>query len=273
MAGLLNYREDGNADSGPPLLLIHAFAASLHAWDSMVDRLGDEHRLVRVDLLGHGDSAKPRRGYTVAEQADAVCAVLDRLGIEKVVAIGHSGGGDVAVAMIERHAHRLAGVALLGTPPNLTYVELPIAARLLSAPLLGTVLWKALTDRMIRDGLAKTFAPEFPKDASAYDTFARDFRRMTHRSYVRARRHTERYRKQRDLTLRSNVASVPLMVVFGKQDQWVDPVALEGWRGSTAARAELLAGVGHTPIVEAPAVTADLILDFVAELDADANGA
>jgi pimeloyl-ACP methyl ester carboxylesterase len=85
---------------------------------------------------------------------------------------------------------------------------------------------------------------------------------MTHHSYVEARAHVEGYGKRRDLTLRVRESGVPLMIVFGEQDQWVDPRAVEGWAATTGARIELLPGVGHTPIVEAPGRTVELIADF-----------
>jgi pimeloyl-ACP methyl ester carboxylesterase len=260
--GRLNVKDTGTQTHAPALLLTHAFAGSHHAWDPLIDKLSRTRRVIAVDLLGHGESDKPKRGYTMPDQAHAVCAVLDQLDVDQVVGVGHSGGGDVIVAMIEHHPQRLSGAVLLGTPPNLTYVELPIAARALSAPLLGTLIWKLLTDNTIKNSLTKTFAPHFTPTEEIYATLIADLRHMTHHSYIHARRHVERYRKQEDLTRRTTQSKIPLLIIFGDQDQWVQPQAATHWAQTTDAHIQLLAGVGHTPMTEAPGATAELIINF-----------
>ena len=148
--------------------------------------------------------------------------------------------------MIKRHPSRLAGALLLGTPPNLSYVNLPVAARIISAPLLGYLVWRSLTDAMIRRSLAQTFAPGFDANPAVCAPFIEDLRRMTHNSYVAARAAVEGYRKERDLTARVAGRPVPILVAFGDQDQWVDPSALEAWKPMAETR--VFRGVGHTPI-------------------------
>lgn len=259
-SGTLNVRVEGSPTNLPPFLLVHAFAGSLRAWDLVAGQLSSQRQVVRVDLLGHGSSSKPRAGYSMPNQATVICSVLDQLDIERVVAVGHSGGGDAVVAMIEHHRRRVAAAVLLGTPPNLSFVDLPLTARLISTPLLGRLLWSGMSDRMIRDGLAKTFAPSFNASDDIYDLLISDFRRMTHHSYVRSRSAVERYRKARDLTDRVAGQDIPLLVMFGDEDQWVDPEAATPW--SHLAETHTLAKVGHTPMIETPRETADAILDF-----------
>src|SRR5687767_1795079 len=54
---------------GAPIVLIHGYAASLHWWDSMVPLLSENHRVIAIDLLGHGGSEKPAGGYEMENQA------------------------------------------------------------------------------------------------------------------------------------------------------------------------------------------------------------
>lgn len=262
-AGRIHIHEEGPRNGITPLLLVHAFAGSLHSWDAMIEVLARDRRVLRIDVLGHGGSDKPATGYSIPDQADAICDVLDHLGIDRVLAVGHSGGGDIAVALIEKHSERLTGAILLGTPPNLSFVHLPLKARLFSTPMLGGLLWKLTTGEMVRKSLAMTFAPNFP---SVPDVYVRDLERMTHHSYIRARAEVEGYRKFRDLTHRVSGANVPLMIIFGDEDKLVDPTAADVWKRASEARVEILAGVGHTPLAEAPRETAHLILDFARRL-------
>ena len=69
--GALQVREDGPVND-PPIVLIHGWAASSDWFDRITPLLATGHHVVRVDLLGHGGSAKPRNGYTMEEQADRV---------------------------------------------------------------------------------------------------------------------------------------------------------------------------------------------------------
>ncbi|MFD2489165.1 alpha/beta fold hydrolase [Amycolatopsis jiangsuensis] len=84
-------------------MLIHGSASSTRSWDSLVPILAGSHRVIRIDLLGHGRSAKPAdRSYALPDQAGRAGVVLDRLGVEHAVVVGHSSGGAVATAVAER---------------------------------------------------------------------------------------------------------------------------------------------------------------------------
>jgi pimeloyl-ACP methyl ester carboxylesterase len=82
----------------PALLLLSNAAAPTACWDPVVPLLAGAHRVVRVDLLGHGRSTSPPGGYDIPTQARRVAAALDRLGVSRVTVIGHSSGCTVATA-------------------------------------------------------------------------------------------------------------------------------------------------------------------------------
>jgi hypothetical protein len=62
--------------AGVPIVLVHCYACSLHWWDRLTPILAERHRVIRVDLLGHGGSAKPKSGYEIDQQAALVAAAL-----------------------------------------------------------------------------------------------------------------------------------------------------------------------------------------------------
>src|SRR3954453_11322939 len=101
---------------GPPIVLIHCFSCAINWWDRMLPMLERGHRVVAVDLLGHGGSEKPASGYTIPHQADTVAEALERLGVRDAEVVGHSLGGSVAVAVAERHPDLVSGVAIIDTP-------------------------------------------------------------------------------------------------------------------------------------------------------------
>jgi pimeloyl-ACP methyl ester carboxylesterase len=86
---------------GPAILLLHGFGAAIDWWDDVASSLALHHRVIRVDLIGHGGTAAPTAGYAIPQQAQLTAALLDDLGVAHVTVIGHSMGGEVAVALAE----------------------------------------------------------------------------------------------------------------------------------------------------------------------------
>ena len=85
------------AGSGPALLLIHGIGDNSVAWDPIHSRLARRFTVIAPDLLGHGQSDKPRADYSVAAYANGMRDLLSVLGIDQVTVIGHSLGGGVAM--------------------------------------------------------------------------------------------------------------------------------------------------------------------------------
>ncbi len=253
----INVRQDGPC-SGIPIVLIHAFAGSLRQWDDVAEQLAREQWVVRVDLLGHGASNKPATGYTMEAQAQRVFKVMIMLGADKFFAVGQSGGGNVVVAMLEDPALRalVNGAMIIGTPPDMTFVNLPPLANIYSVPLLGRLMWRITSRKMVRDTMASLFAPGFtPVPEIVVD----DFQRMTRHSYVQAKAALEGYANACPLSERVSGSSVPLHVVFGDRDQWIPPVCTKEWQRAARVTVDLMPGIGHTPPLEDPERTAKVI--------------
>jgi pimeloyl-ACP methyl ester carboxylesterase len=101
--------------SGEPLgtvLLIHGITASHRAWDSVVPEL-DGMRLIAPDLRGRGRSRDLAGEAGLAAHADDLAAVLDALGVERALVVGHSMGAFVAVVLADRHPDRVSRLLLV----------------------------------------------------------------------------------------------------------------------------------------------------------------
>lgn len=117
--GDIHVCQDGPRDA-PAILLIHGSASSTRCWNSLVLMLTKSHCVIRIDLLGHGRSAKPAdRSYELPDQGRRAGAALDRLGVEHAVVVGHSSGGVIATALAEQRPALVTALALINTGPSL----------------------------------------------------------------------------------------------------------------------------------------------------------
>lgn len=255
--GDVNVREDGDAGD-PPLVLIHGFASSTLWWDRVVPALARRHRVIRVDLLGHGGSQKPRDGYSMERQADLVAAVMRRLGVPKAPVVGHSMGGLVGAAVVERHPARVAALMTIGTPPDTDSAGADLIDRLGFLPVAGHAGWRLIPEHMVRAELEGTFAPQFDVPQELVD----GVRAMTYSAYRGSGEASGDYRDERPLYERLDGDEPPVTVVQGSEDRVVDPASVERFRGREGIEVIVLEGAGHSPQLERPAATADLILDF-----------
>src|ERR1700724_2642962 len=81
------------AGSGPPIVLIHGITSSSTVWELVGPQLARNHTVIAPDLLGHGQSAKPRGDYSMGAYAVSVRDLLVALGHRRATVVGHSLGG------------------------------------------------------------------------------------------------------------------------------------------------------------------------------------
>ena len=96
----LFYEEAGDGD--PPILLVHGIACDHTYLAPQFEYFGRRHRVVAVDLRGHGRSEAPQQEYTIEGFADDLAWMCGALGLEKPVAVGHSLGGEICLALAVR---------------------------------------------------------------------------------------------------------------------------------------------------------------------------
>src|SRR3954452_2150346 len=94
------------AGSGPTVVLIHGMITSSRHWEGVASRLAGAHRVIAPDLIGHGDSATPRRHYSLGAHAASIRDLLTAIGVERATIVGHSLGGGVAMQFFYQFPQR-----------------------------------------------------------------------------------------------------------------------------------------------------------------------
>jgi pimeloyl-ACP methyl ester carboxylesterase len=260
------YRDEG---SGEVLLLIHGMAGSSDAWRELIPRLAKQYRVVAPDLIGHGQSVKPRGDYSLGAFAVSLRDLLDELGIAQATIVGHSLGGGVAMQFLYQHpdyCERLILISSGGLGSDVGFI-----LRLLSAPGAEFVLPIIAPSPVLKAGnkIGSWFTasgmrnPRASEIWRAYSSFSD---RPTRDAFLRTLRSVVDYRGQAVSALNKlHVrAELPTLAIWGEDDQII-PV--EHGHAAMAARPggrlEVLPGVGHFAHVEAPNEVADIIDDFM----------
>jgi pimeloyl-ACP methyl ester carboxylesterase len=255
--------------SGPPLLLIHGIGDSAESWFDVIPSLARHHTVIAPDLLGHGNSDKPRADYSIAAYANAMRDLLIVLGIERVTVLGHSLGGGVAMQFAYQFPERCERLVLVSTGgvshevhPVLRLTSAPTAdlvLPLLGAPgarLLGTMALRAL----------KQLRTNFGRDA---DHLTRVFDALpdaaSRRAFVRTLRAAVDWRGQAITMLdRCYLAKgIPTLLVWGARDV-VIPVshARKAHAAMPDSRLEIFADAGHFPHRDEPTRFVRLFREF-----------
>jgi pimeloyl-ACP methyl ester carboxylesterase len=110
----LFYAEAGTGE--PPVLLVHGWTCDHTAMAPLFTYFRRSHRVITVDLRGHGESDKPEQDYTMAVFADDLAWMCGELGLEKPIVIGHSMGGIIAVEVAARFPDLPSVVVTLDSP-------------------------------------------------------------------------------------------------------------------------------------------------------------
>jgi pimeloyl-ACP methyl ester carboxylesterase len=249
---------------GPPVVLLHGLGGAAANWVEVGSRLAHRHRVVALDLPGHGGS--PRlAGAGIAGFADAVAKAIGAAGAAPALLAGHSFGGHIAVAVAVRHPRLVRGLLLVapaGIKTLSPWVRLGVRASTLVRPgraiapfaprLSGRVWFRRVVLR-----------PWFVSDPAALSE------RATRGFFAEMRRHVDTRTAGRAMVAddpRSALGEVgcPALVLWGARDAQLPLDDAFDYARRLGARLRLVADCGHLVIGERP----DAVADALASLDA-----
>jgi pimeloyl-ACP methyl ester carboxylesterase len=259
-------RDEGE---GEALLLIHGMAGSSQTWRAIMPQLAKKYRVIAPDLLGHGESSKPRTDYSLGAFAVGLRDLLDELEVDSATIVGHSLGGGIAMQFLYQHpdyCRRLILISSGGLGPDVGWI-----LRLLAAPGAELVMPVIAPTPVLRAGNSvrgwlSGLGLRSPRGAEIWNAYSSFSDRQTRDAFLRTLRSVVDYRGQsvsalNRLTLR---ADLPTLAIWGEKDNII-PVdhAYSALEARPDCRLEVLPDVGHFAQVEAPTEVADLIDDFI----------
>lgn len=264
---MIHYIDSGKTDAYP-LLMIHGLGENLLTWQKILNRLPQEnYRFLLVDLPGHGQSTAERMGkYSHRHLAQQLIKFLDALSIRKVIIIGHSLGGNLALRMALLHPERVQALFLI-SPAVFSVHGVPLSGFIFANPLLriGIIsianktlrsdikLTKTLRDAVFdkniidQDLIERIVKPilQNPKSVSALYSYLRD----SSRNHV--------FPDLKALTL-------PIFIMSGREDSWVKISEIRRLNASLNNATFLeIHQCGHMPQEEKPDEVVKQLIKFI----------
>jgi pimeloyl-ACP methyl ester carboxylesterase len=262
----VHYQEAGDKHA-PAMVLIHGFASSTLVWSKVFLKLAAAgYRVIALDMLGYGYSAKPRNGeYTIARQAKLLTRLLDHLGIPRAIFIGSSYGGAVAATCALDYPERVEKLILVGAVNNNRPLEFTLM-RLFGSPVFGDVVSPLLiaSRRLLRRRMKRVY----DRHSWVLDERRVDARHLplraagTHRAIIRTVRGWDAERILRD----AHLIRHPTLLLWGENDLEI-PLA-DGERLHAeipGSRLIVFLNCGHIPHEEYPEVFTNVVAGFCKE--------
>lgn len=277
--GPVHVADYGGDPGAPTVVCVHGLANSHVSWRPFAQALAGSYRVFAVDLPGHGRSPRAGRSAGVAANQALLDRVLQRLPTP-VALVGHSMGASVAVLQAARRPQALSALALLAPPAPRRRAEpisLALAARValcawpwLARTTLGVQLRRLGPEEFVRRGLALTCASGDAIDETMLDLLvelvAADTDGEGHAAFVEAARSVGLLVARGPRYARAiEAVRAPTLVVHGAQDRILPQTGVHRLAALQPLwRTEILHGVGHSPHLDAPHRTAELLDRFLA---------
>lgn len=248
----IHYRDEGNKD-GPALLLVHGSNSLLQTWEPVVALLGDEYRLISLDLYGHGlTGPNPTGAYDADTNVAAAVRVLDTVGVDKAYWVGNSMGGWLSWRAGLAVPERISGLVLIDASGAQVAEKIKpyLGARLARSPI-GQLLLPEITPRfLVKSSLEENFAQPERLTEEQVDRYWELLRFPGNRRAAVDRGKTPR---QPEKWGEIGTLEMPVLLLWGEQDS-VIPVSHARAFEAAIPGSKLItyADAGHLPMEETP---------------------
>jgi 3-oxoadipate enol-lactonase len=242
---------------GPPVVLVHGLGMTHRMWDWQWDALVARFHVVRYDLLGHGESARPEEPVTLRRFVEQLLALMDGLKLESAALVGFSLGGMIVRAFTIAHPDRVSALAILNSAHDRTPAERE--AVLMRVAQAGREGPRATVEAALHRWFTEDYAARHPEVLAR----VRDWILANDPEVYPA---IYRVLAEGDAGLARAIAAIrcPTLVMTGGEDKGNSPDMAQRMAALIpGARAEILPGLKHMGLAEAPEAFNALLLPFL----------
>ncbi|MEI7525902.1 MAG: alpha/beta hydrolase [Mariniphaga sp.] len=243
---------------GPSLILLHSYWGNQWLFDNLAKEFSKNHKVIRIDLPGHGNSGNPPDGYRFDDFARVLDTLLIQLGIsQKSVVIGHSMGGYVALAYAACFPEKIESLVLMHAPVKEADIQ-SIKLRNREASLLQ----KGKKDLLLQVTIPSNFAPEDqPQKGEWIELLNQSANQVTADGAIRS---IEAMNHRKNYLEVLQISDYRILIIVGKYDKVYAAVGqIED--GGKIAHAEvlLLNHSGHLGFLEEEELVTNRLIEFL----------
>jgi pimeloyl-ACP methyl ester carboxylesterase len=248
----LHYRDEGLSveehPDAPVLFLLHGIMASLHTWDGWVEELGNDFRIIRVDIPGFGLTGPYADDiYNVDRAIDMVDQLSDRLGIKSFSIAGNSMGGYISWNFAVAHPTKVERMVLLdaaGYP-----FELPMMLELLRTPVLKDSMAFITPRFVVSQTLSEVYGDGSKVTEATIDRYHDLMLREGNRQSV-----VSVLESLVDINAEKiKQVNVPTLIQWGEKDRWIPLAHAQNFAADISdSKVITYPGIGHVPMEEIP---------------------
>lgn len=248
--------------SGEPVVLLHGIFAEKDHWVDFARPLTGRYRVIAPDLPGFGESGRlPDQTYDYATQTERLKTWLDALGLKRVHLAGNSMGGTIAALFAVRYPERVASVALIGAPHGIKTPQPSVMDAWIAEGKTPLVVHNAAQFEQMMD-LLFTQRPFLP-----YPILQATQTEAVRNAPSNARLWSAQLKDRYLLDAHIGQVQQPTLVLWGADDRLFDASGAEVLRSRLKnPHIQLLPGVGHLPMMEAPQATTQQYARFLDDL-------
>ena len=248
----VHYKDEGDKNDSIPLVLIHGTSSSLFTWNSSVNILKKEHRIIRLDLPAFAlTGPSPERNYSMEYYCRFIDSFLSRLQIKHCLLAGNSLGGGIAWYYTFLHPDKVNKLILVDASgyTTSTKVKGSLAFTLAKIPILNNIL-KWITPKSI---VKKSLEDAYGDKSKVTDHLVTLYYEMALR---KGNRQALIDRMQSGFQMESNLIKqikTPTLIIWGDQDQLISVTSAYLFNKDIQnSQLEIYKGVGHVPMEEEP---------------------
>jgi len=240
---------------GPALVLLHEWVANHKIWKQQVPVFSKDYRVITLDLRGHGESDKPRTGYSIQVFADDLYHILNELRFDGVIIAGHSMGGMIAQVFYLSYPEKVRALILVDTTSNDTGGRISFEDDL---ALIRTSRFETLVEQF--------FAPIFFAPGTSEDII-----NWVKSEVLKTPQHVVeegiKAMSEYDVTAQLSKIKVPTMIIHGDQDLAINvKMAKMLHEKISNSTLKIIMGAGHHAMLEKSNEFNNIILEFLRKL-------